>query len=332
MTATAIALFHAPPTRPVPCVGGEVVPLSSAIRCAIPPVLKGPAHEDVVMHAMNKKCIICRDSNSRVVFTEFGIDVLRCQNCGHIFSSYRADQYYDGYFGEEVGSGDHFWSHQAKARMYADFSDRFVAGRAGRLLDVGCGLGYFVKTVSSFPDWQVVGYEISKAAVEFAQTKLGLKNVFCGRVEESTFPRGYFDIITLWDVMEHIPDPDPLLSYLSTIVKDHGMLFVHTPNVQIQLPKARFVRLVRGMNPQLHYLEAKHHINIYSMNTISKVLRRNGFNTIDFTHLHPIQSFSGSRSRLLKLAKNGLYYVSEVLFTVSFGRINTDNLFVVARK
>jgi hypothetical protein len=68
------------------------------------------------------------------------------------------------------------------------------------------------------------------------------------------------------------------------------------------------------------------------MNTISKVLRRNGFHQIEFIHLHPIQTFAGSKSALLKRVKNGIFYVSKILFTASFGRINIDNLFVVAGK
>jgi 2-polyprenyl-3-methyl-5-hydroxy-6-metoxy-1,4-benzoquinol methylase len=281
---------------------------------------------------MNRKCMICGESRSDVVFEEFDIDILGCQNCGHVFSSYQADQYHDGYFGEEVASEDQFWWDQAHEKMYDDFCDRFMVGKSGELLDVGCGLGYFVGGISSFPNWEVVGYEISKAAVEFAQDKLGLENVLHGRVEEADFPERNFDIITMWDVIEHIPNPDPMLSHLSSLLKDDGFLFLHTLNVHIQLPKARITKLLRGMNPRLHYLEAKDHINIYSMNTISKVLRRNGFHQIEFIHLHPIQTFAGSKSALLKRVKNGIFYVSKILFTASFGRINIDNLFVVAGK
>ena len=208
---------------------------------------------------MNRKCIICGESRSDVVFEEFDIDILGCQTSGHVFSSYQADQYHNGYFGEEVASEDQFWWDQAHEKMYDDFCDRFMVGKSGELLDVGCGLGYFVRRISSFPNWEVVGYEISKAAVEFAQDKLGLENVLHGRAEEADFPERNFDIITMWDVIEHIPNPDPMLSHLSSLLKDDGFLFLHTPNVHIQLPKARITKLLRGMNPRLHYLEAKDH-------------------------------------------------------------------------
>lgn len=279
----------------------------------------------------NYSCVICGHSDSTIVFDEFGVDVLRCRRCGHVFSSYEADEHYDGYFGDRVTSGDHFWWNEAHARMHADFCDQFLVGRAGSLLDVGCGLGFFVKRASSYREWHVSGCDTSRAAVEFAQRELCLKDVRCGPVETCGFEEKHFDIVTLWDVLEHIPDPDPLLSFLRTLLTEDGMLFIHAPNVRVQLPKARMTRLLRGMDPALHYLEAKDHVNLYSMNTIRQVLRRNGYGNVEFIHLRPIQSLAGSRNRVLTLAKNTAFRVSKMLFYVSLGRLNLDNLFVLAR-
>ncbi len=282
---------------------------------------------------MSRTCIICKSLTNIVVFREFEIEILRCTACGHVFSSHHGDQDYDQYFGPQaLASNDQFWWNEAHKQPYADFRERFLVGRSGRLLDVGCGLGYFVKSVSEVPSWEAYGYEISKPAVEFAQRRLRLDKVRHGRVEDSGFAQESFDIITLWDVIEHVPDPDPFLSYLFSILKPNGMLFIHTPNVQIQLPKAKLKRLIVGMKPRVHYLEAKDHLNIYSMNTIATVLHRNGFENIEFVHLRPIQSVSGSRSRLLAFAKNAWFYSGAALFWASRGRVNLDNLFVIARK
>lgn len=278
------------------------------------------------------KCIICGSLKSKIIFQEFGTDILKCQNCGHIFSSYQSNQNYNNYFGGKVESDNQFWWDESHRKMYNDFCDRFIVGKSGKLLDIGCGLGYFVKKVSNFSDWQVFGYEISPAAVEFAKDKLGLNNVFCGRVEESNFLKEYFDIITLWDVIEHIPNPRPLLTYSLSILKDDGILFIHTPNIQVQLPKAKIKKFLKGMNPKEHYLEAKDHINIYSTRTIRKILNDSGFLKTKFIHLRPIQSVAGSRNAILKLIKNFWFYFSKMLFAVTFGKINLDNLFIIAKK
>lgn len=279
-----------------------------------------------------KKCIICGSARSKIVFQEFDADVLKCQNCGHIFSSYAGSQNYDGYFGKEIKAEDNFWWNEAHQKMYEDFGKKFIINKEGKLLDVGCGLGYFIKKISSFSSWQIFGYEISQPAAEFAKNKLGLPNVFCGRVEESNFSQEYFDVITLWDVIEHIPDPKPLLSYLFSILKKDGILFVHTPNAQIQLPKAKIKKFLKGMDPKEHYLEVKDHLNIYSMETIRKILHNNGFGKVKFIHFHPIQSVSGSKNAVSKLIKNFWFYFSKMLFSFTFGKINLDNLFIIATK
>ena len=138
---------------------------------------------------MENKCIICDKSINKIVFTEFGINILKCKNCGHVFSSYKQNQDYDNYFKEEVISKDQFWWNEAHKKMYNDFCKKFIENKRGKLLDVGCGLGYFVKKVIFYPSWQVYGYEISKSAVDYAKKELGLSNVYCGKVENTNFQK-----------------------------------------------------------------------------------------------------------------------------------------------
>ena len=282
---------------------------------------------------MGKNCIVCESLKNKVVFQEFGIDIMRCTACGHVFSSYDANRDYDGYFGvERLNPQSHFWWNEAHKQMYEDFCHRFVTGKSGKLLDVGCGLGYFVMWVGEFSSWQVFGCEISRKAVDFAQTQLGLPNIFCGRVEDAKFPRNNFDIITLWDTIEHIPNPHQLLSHLSSLLNDNGMLFLHTPNVNVQLPKAKIKKHLMGMRASSHYLEAKDHINIYSAKTMKRILCQNGYNDVTFIHLKPIQSLAGSRNQFLSFLKNLWFYSSVALFYITLGRINLDSLSVLAKK
>ncbi|MGA9772654.1 MAG: class I SAM-dependent methyltransferase [Blastocatellia bacterium] len=282
---------------------------------------------------MNTTCIVCKSRENKAVFREHEVDMLRCLKCGHVFSSWDTDQNYQAFWGESpIENEDQFWYNDAHSSMHDDFCQRFLDGKSGKLLDIGSGLGYFVKRASDCAGWTAYGYEISPRAVEFARTKLGLENVFAGRVEESHFAPASFDIITLWDVVEHIPDPEPLLSYALTLLKSDGILFMHTPNINAQLPKARLKKLIRGMREDLHYIEAKDHVNIYSMSTLAKILHRNGYTDFEFIHLRPVQSVSGSKSRLLKFAKNAWFHSSVALHRATLGAVNFDNLFVVARK
>ena len=280
-----------------------------------------------------KPCVICGQTATKTVFTERGIDVLRCRNCGHVFSSHEAPPDYGGYFGEKIDPGnDHFWWKEAHEKMYDDFCRRFIAGKNGKLLDAGCGLGYFLAKMCSYPSWDAYGCEISRPAADFARNKLGIKNIHRGRIEDAGFAPGTFDIITLWDVVEHIPDPRSLLLRLRSLLKDSGFIFMHTPNVKIQLPKARLKKALRGEGPGVHLLEAKDHINIYSAGTMKKLLVKIGFAAPSFIHLRPIQSAAGSRSGAMKFIKNLWFRAAVLLDLVTFHKINFDNLFVIAKK
>lgn len=278
-------------------------------------------------------CIACGSLEYSIVFEEFGVDVLRCNRCDHIFSSYRGSQDYDAYFDHEIGDEEEFWWDGAHDRMFRAFGDVFLAGRRGRLLDVGAGLGYFVRFAGSFNHWEAFGYEISPPAVEYAKTKLNIGNMFAGRVEDSGFAPGSFHLITLWDVLEHIPDPVPLLRYLHSLLAPGGTLFIATPNGPAQLLKARLKKHLTGMKTGGHYLEARDHLNLYNTYSLAATLAQTGFPRVSFKHLPPIQAVAGSRSRIGRAAKNFWFRGAQAVGAVTGNRINlNNNLYAVACK
>lgn len=79
-------------------------------------------------------------------------------------------------------------------------------------------------------------------------------------------------------------------------------------------------------------MEAKDHINIYGVKTIKEVLKKSGFKKVFFIQLSPIQSVSGSKNIVKIFIKNLWSIFSKILFKVSGGFININNLFVVAIK
>ena len=277
-------------------------------------------------------CLMCGGLRHRRVFNEFGVDILRCRDCDHVFSSFPANPHFDGYWGAEVEDSDHGYWNTARAHMHQDFFKRFILGRSGRLLDMGSGLGFFVKAMSGHVRWETRGCEISPAAVRYARETLGLKNVSCGRLEDADLPQDSFDIITMWDVLDHIPRPDPVLKHCHTLLREGGLCFIRTPNVYVQLPRARLNKLLRGMQPGVTYLQARHHAHHYSVSSIRRLLERNGFSRIKFVHLQPIQSVSRSRRRLLQSVKKVGFEVVRALAFASRGHVNFDNLFVLAYK
>jgi len=280
------------------------------------------------------ECLICGSKKANEIFHEDGIAILRCRDCGHVFSSFPGAEAYDGYFSAEIALDDHFWWREAHEKMYQCFRRRYLAGRSGRLLDFGCGLGYFLDGIQKDPatkDWRVSGAETSRSAAAFATTNLGLPDIFHGPAIAAGYPEKNFDFITLWDVLEHLPAPRPILADLRRWLKDDGTLFIATPNINIQLPKARLKRLL-GAGLSGHYLEARDHLHDYSPRSLRRLLEESGFRRIEFIFLPPIASVSGSRNIFLRFLKEAWYQSSRLIFRFSAGRINLNNLNVLAYK
>jgi len=93
------------------------------------------------------------------------------------------------------------------------------------VLDIGCGTGDFLLTCKK-NQWNVVGIEPNKNARELAETKLNAK--IYGDLNE--LPSVQFDIITLWHVLEHVPDLETYISKLKLMLKPNGFLVVAVPN------------------------------------------------------------------------------------------------------
>jgi SAM-dependent methyltransferase len=290
-----------------------------------------PEAADPVAHSLTGgRCLLCGGERHRIVFEEHGLHVLQCRDCGHVFSSHRADPHFDGFWGDAVQDEEHFYWSKARDRLFRDFIRRFLQGRSGRLLDMGCGLGFFLRRVASLGTWEAHGCEISPAAVHYARHTLGLANVLCSRPEDVPIPDESMDVITMWDVLDHIALPDPLIRRCHAVLKNEGVCFIRTPNVRVQLPRARVKRLLVGMRPDRKYLQPRDHLHHYSQGSIRRLLERNGFSAIDFVHLQPVQALVGP-VRALRLKSLGFHAV-RMLAAATKGRVNLDNLFVVARK
>jgi len=277
-------------------------------------------------------CIFCPNSGAKPVFTEFGIPYLKCENCGHLFSSHESVEHYDGYF-DEPGNSDEaeaFWN-LAHRKMYRSFALRYMKGKSGKILDVGAGLGFFVKFAGEVEGWAASGLEISPGGHKFAKEKLGLQNYFCGKLEEQPFEPKSFDIITMWDVIEHLKNPRPVLLKCRELLKDGGLLFLHTPNGKIQLVKAKVKKAFFGEKEGMRFLEAKDHLNLYKERTLRRVLEECGFDKTKFVHLPPIQAVAGKRWWPGLVLKNSWAFTAAVLSWISLGSINMDNLFAEAR-
>lgn len=119
----------------------------------------------------------------------------------------------------------------------APLFERFLRERAvhnggGRLLDVGCGCGEFLRIAERY-GWEAYGVEVSEGACRYGREELGLK-IFLGRLREMGFPDNYFDLVTLWNVLDVMVDPLGELREIRRVLRSRGCLFLRLPNFLFQ--------------------------------------------------------------------------------------------------
>lgn len=144
------------------------------------------------------------------------------------------------------------------------------AEHKGRLLDVGCGNGYFLSRMREL-GWTVQGVEPDHQAAMIAQREYDVP-VLTRRIEDGGLPPEYFDVITMRHVIEHLPDPLAALRVCYNSLKPGGKLAIATPN-SAALGHHALGRWWRELDPPRHFF-------LFSPSTLSACVVRAGFRPI----------------------------------------------------
>jgi SAM-dependent methyltransferase len=99
----------------------------------------------------------------------------------------------------------------------------------GRLLDVGCGAGTFMAIAASH-GWDVYGVEMNQALVDEAERAVGAGRLTCGAFEALDPAEHSYDVITMWDVIEHVLDPDAFIARAQSMLRPGGVMVLCTPD------------------------------------------------------------------------------------------------------
>jgi 2-polyprenyl-3-methyl-5-hydroxy-6-metoxy-1,4-benzoquinol methylase len=152
--------------------------------------------------------------------------------------------------------------------------ERYV--QPGRLLDVGCAAGFFLD-VAHERGWQVEGMDVSSFAVEYARNRFGY-DVRHGSLTDLDFPAGAYDLVTMWDVIEHVPDPMAYVRKAASLVRPGGVFALATPDVDsvpARLTGARWVG----------YKLSEEHVYYFSTKMLARMLDEAGFEVADARHV-----------------------------------------------
>ncbi len=226
-------------------------------------------------------CPICRSTQARF----YRHTRLRCLNCNLIYdpnaqnSTVSLGIYNRDYFCGKVYR-DYPGEAQSRIKNFKDkleLMDEYLPS-TGQVLDLGCALGYFLRVMET-KGWDTWGVDLSSYAVQEARKDIN-GSVVQGDLREAEFPEGYFDLVALWDTLEHLAAPVEVLKEVRRIVKPDGLLLIETLNIGSLTAK------LLGRKWPLY--APPYHLVYYSTETLTKLLEASGFTPGPFI---PIQTY-----------------------------------------
>lgn len=233
-------------------------------------------------------CALCGSDRRTLRFREQPYAVVLCKTCGLTYVTPRlpaselvALVYDESYWRSPAARDRGYTDYVQDAELYlrtfelrAGLIERYF-GAPGRVLDIGCAAGYFLR-VAQDAGHDVHGVELSAAIAGEAELALGKERIHVGTLDDAVRAKRYapqsFDLITMWDVVEHLPDPQHVLRTVRGLVKPGGKLLLETQNVAS--------RWARWLGRRWHHYKHDEHLYHFSPATIVRLLGDCGFRPV----------------------------------------------------
>jgi 2-polyprenyl-3-methyl-5-hydroxy-6-metoxy-1,4-benzoquinol methylase len=148
----------------------------------------------------------------------------------------------------------------------------YLHKKNGRLLDIGCAVGHFLK-LARIKGWDTYGVEISEYASEYARKQYSL-DVRTGKLLDAGFDDEFFDVVTMWDVIEHLYNPRDELKDVFRILKPNGLLLITTANMDSY--DAKFLGKRWG-----GIISPPGHVYYFTLRTFNRLLNEIGFDALN---------------------------------------------------
>jgi SAM-dependent methyltransferase len=220
---------------------------------------------------------------------------------------------YDGYVTEAEN-----WRRTFRDRL------RDLPGKPGTLLDVGAATGFFVEQAKA-AGWDARGVEPSTWAAEYARNELGA-DVQTGTLESLNVADGSFDVITLWEVIEHLPHPEATLAEIRRILRAGGVLVLSTPDAGSLAARLSGRRW-------LGWRKVPEHLFFFDRVNLDRLLQKSGFRPISHRYASLTVSAGFAVERAMSLAGLPRGWRAPSSLTHRSVRVNPGyDLLVVARR
>lgn len=252
-------------------------------------------------------CNLCGGQSHTPIFTKFGFDLVKCTGCGLAFvgNPPPPDEIANFYADEADHQDDLLDTGSAMFRRQTRVAAEHLrvlskSAVSGRLLDIGCSAGHFLDHARS-AGFACSGVEFSPNSAQFARDHFGF-NVHTGDIHGLSDDGELFDVITMFDVIEHVLNPSAEMATIYARLKPGGLFLVSTPNIDGLFPQASlaFAKLL----DHWPHIEPPHHLYQFSTKTLSAMLQKTGFSVEGDHHINIDLAYSfGNFERLAKSPK-----------------------------
>lgn len=221
------------------------------------------------------ECKVCKNQNKSQFSTKFkkdNINIVQCNECGFVFIPpyYRKQIDYTEYKNENslkaVIAGNDWLKIQRHKLRYKTIR-KYCSH--GKLFDLGVGWGHFLHT-GRLLGYEVTGIEMAKMPFTYAKDYLKLP-VECIDFFDYSPKQNEYDVITMWDVLEHIDDCDKAVEKCATMLKNGGHIVIQVPQID------SFIADKHKENWQAMGLD---HVNYFSKKTVTYFLESKGFKVV----------------------------------------------------
>jgi ubiquinone/menaquinone biosynthesis C-methylase UbiE len=227
-------------------------------------------------------CIVCGSSESTVFITRNKYSIRSCSQCKLRFLWPQPGPlelqavYEDSYFlsgdSADRGYSDYLAQSTNHRRLFRDRLQRLPRPRAGhRLLDFGAAAGFFVEQ-ASLHGWDAEGIEINERMLRYGRDTLGCR-MSSATLEQLRTAEAQFDMITMWEVIEHLPNPGDSLRAMHALLKSGGNLALTTPDAGSLSARATGKRW-------LGWRKVPEHLYFFDAGNLKRLLGKYGFDIV----------------------------------------------------
>jgi len=186
-----------------------------------------------------QNCLVCGHSDREIIYSKKPWDVYKCVSCGlGVLTPIPSQQelnklYNEEYCNEQFVKGGEAGTLEFKKRLRNErhrvqFFRKLK--KNGKVLDIGCGYGYFLAACREF-GYEVQGLDLSEWAAKYTIGKLHIPVTTCNLDSVELEPQR-FDVITMWHFLEHTHAPHQILLQAKRLLKPNGLLAVEVPNYE----------------------------------------------------------------------------------------------------